>query len=180
MAHTVFIGIGSNLGDPYRNCTSSIRHIVKDNRAQCVALSSFYLTSPVSPVPQGDFLNCVLRIGWLVSPYDLHALLMDIEARMGRVREVPLGPRVIDLDILLFDDIVLDDPYLSIPHPRLHERKFVLVPLLEIAPSIVHPRFQRPLSEFLSSLGEEQKIELYEPEETLEIPNPSRIAPCGR
>ena len=174
MAHNAFIGIGSNLGNPYNNCNSSVDHIRKDNRVEFVALSSFYVTSPVSPVAQADFLNGVLRIGCNGSPYDLHALLKDIETRMGRVRDIPLGPRIIDLDLLLFDDMVLDDPHLTIPHPRLHERKFTLVPILEIAPLILHPRLKRPLRELLDGLGEEQEIRLFEPEASHEIPDSSR------
>jgi len=180
VAHTAFIGIGSNLGDPYRNCTSSVDHIVKDSRAEFVALSSIYVTSPVSPVAQGDLKNCVLRVGWHGSPYELLALLVEVETRMGRVRDVPLGPRIIDLDILLFDDLVLDDPHLTIPHPRLHERKFTLVPILEIDPAILHPRLKRLLSEFLDGLEEEQKVRLYEPEASHEIPDPSRTVPPHR
>lgn len=176
MAHTAFIGIGSNLGDPYSNCKSSVDHLIKDSRVESFSLSSFYVTSPVSPVAQGDFLNCVLQIGWRGSPYELQALLVDVEALMGRVRDVPLGPRIIDLDILLFDDMVLDDPQLTIPHPRLHERKFTLVPLLEINPTIVHPRLKRPLSELLNGLGEEQKIGLFDPEASHEIPDSDRTA----
>jgi 2-amino-4-hydroxy-6-hydroxymethyldihydropteridine diphosphokinase len=180
VAHTAFIGIGSNLGDPYRNCTSSIDHIVKDGRTEFVSLSSFYVTSPVSPVAQSDFLNCVLRIGWSGSPHELLVLLKDVETRMGRVRDIPLGPRVIDLDILLFDDMVLDEPHLTIPHPRLHERKFTLVPILELGPAIIHPRLKRPLAQFLDGLGEEQKIRLYEPEASHEIPDSDRTAPPRR
>ena len=160
MAHNVFIGIGSNIGDRHSNCKSSIDQIVRDHRAEFSALSSFYITSPVSPVPQEEFLNCVLRIRWHGSPLELLALLNHVEAAMGRVRAVPQGPRLIDLDILLIDDLILETTELTVPHPRLHERKFTLVPVLEIEPSAVHPRLGRPLKEFLDEIGQEQTIEI--------------------
>ena len=83
---------------------------------------------------------------------------------MGRVRDVPQGPRTIDLDILLIDDLVLESAELTVPHPRLHERKFTLVPILEIEPSVVHPRLGRPLKDFLDDIGPEQVIERYREE----------------
>ena len=161
MAYNVFIGIGSNIGDKYSNCKSSIDRIISDHRAEFSALSSFYLTSPVSPVPQEEFLNSVLNIRWGGSPLDLLALLNNIEAVMHRVRDVPQGPRIIDLDILLIDDLVLDSTELTVPHPRLHERKFVLVPLLELDPCAVHPRLRRPLRDFLDEIGPEQAIRMF-------------------
>ena len=159
MAYNVFIGIGSNIGDRYSNCKSSIDRIMSDHRAEFSALSSFYRTSPVSPVPQEEFLNCVLKIRWHDSPLELLALLNRIEAVMGRAREVAQGPRIIDLDILLIDDLILETSELTVPHPRLHERKFTLVPMLEIEPSAVHPRLGRPLKDFLDDIGPEQAIE---------------------
>jgi len=160
VAHNVFIGIGSNIGERYSNCRSSINQILSDCRADFSALSSFYTTSPVSPVQQEEFLNCVLRIRWHGSPLELLAMLNQIEAAMGRVRDVPQGPRVIDLDLLLIDDLIIETSELTVPHPRLHERKFTLVPILEIEPAAVHPRLRRPLKEFLDEIGKEQKIEI--------------------
>ena len=159
---SAFIGIGSNIGDRHGNCKSSIDHILSDDRAEFSALSSFYLTSPVSPVPQGDFLNCVLQIRWGGSALELLELLRRVEEALGRVRDVPQGPRVIDLDILLMDDLVVESPELTVPHPRLHQRKFTLVPILEIDSSVVHPRLRRPLKELLDEIGGEQKIEIYD------------------
>jgi dihydroneopterin aldolase/2-amino-4-hydroxy-6-hydroxymethyldihydropteridine diphosphokinase len=160
VAHNVFIGIGSNIGDRFSNCKSGIDQIVSDHRTEFSAVSSFYSTSPVSPVPQEDFLNCALRIRWHGSPQELLALLNHIETAMGRIRDVPQGPRVIDLDILLIDDLMIETAELTVPHPRLHERKFTLVPILEIEPFAVHPRLGRPLKEFLDKIGEEQMIQL--------------------
>jgi dihydroneopterin aldolase / 2-amino-4-hydroxy-6-hydroxymethyldihydropteridine diphosphokinase len=161
VAHNVFIGIGSNIGDTHRNCKSSVDQIMSDHRAEFSALSSFYRTSPVSPVPQEEFLNCVLKIRWHSSPPELLALLNSIEAEMGRVRDVAQGPRSIDLDILLIDDLIVETKELTVPHPRMHERKFTLVPILEIEPSAIHPRLGRPLKDFLDDIGPEQVIERY-------------------
>lgn len=155
-----FVGIGSNIGDVFGNCLKGIEDVISEERALFVALSSFYKTSPVSPVPQDDFLNCVLKLSWDASPPELLAFLLSVERRRGRTRGVQLGPRTLDLDILLFDAVVLDTPDLTIPHPRLHERKFALIPCLEIDPGLVHPRLKQPLAEFVEQIGDEQAIEL--------------------
>jgi len=162
VAHGVYIGIGSNIGDRRSNCKLSIDRILSDSRAEFSALSSFYITSPVSSVPQEDFLNCVLQIRWGGSPFELLELLCHIEETMGRVRSIPEGPRVIDLDILLMDDLVMESPELTVPHPRMHQRKFTLVPILEIDSSVVHPRLRRLLKELLDEIGDDQKIEIYD------------------
>jgi len=162
VAYSAYIGIASNIGDRQSNCKSSIDRILSDSRAEFSALSSFYMTSPVSPVPQEDFLNCVLQIRWGGLPFELLELLRTTERMMGRVRDIPQGPRLIDLDILLMADLVLESPELTVPHPRLHQRKFTLVPILEIDSSVVHPRLQRPLKEFLDEIGGDQKIEIYD------------------
>jgi 2-amino-4-hydroxy-6-hydroxymethyldihydropteridine diphosphokinase len=155
-----YVGIGSNIGDVFGNCLKGIEEVLSDERAHFAALSSFYRTSPVSPVPQDDFLNCVLKLAWDASPPELLALLLSVERRQGRTREVALGPRTLDLDVLLFDALILDTPDLTIPHPRLHERKFALIPCLEIDPGLVHPRLKHPLAEFVRQIGDEQRVEL--------------------
>jgi 2-amino-4-hydroxy-6-hydroxymethyldihydropteridine diphosphokinase len=156
---TAFIGVGSNI-DAYRNCTEVLRRLASDNRLKILAVSSLYRTSPVSPISQDDFLNYIIKIHWIGTAYELLAHMNLIEQAMGRSRDIPLGPRTIDLDILLFGDIVQDTPDLVIPHPRLHERKFTLMPCCEIDPYLVHPVMNKPLYQFLDNLGEEQKIEV--------------------
>jgi 2-amino-4-hydroxy-6-hydroxymethyldihydropteridine diphosphokinase len=159
MSGVAYIGVGSNI-DAYENCLRGVRNIVEDERVEFMALSSFYRTSPVSPIAQDDFINCAVKIGWSAWPFDLLSFLGAVELKMARVRHIPSGPRSLDLDILLFDDLLLETPELSIPHPRMHERKFTLVPCLEIDPDLVHPRLARPLAQFLDSIGDEQRIEL--------------------
>jgi 2-amino-4-hydroxy-6-hydroxymethyldihydropteridine diphosphokinase len=154
VAERVFIGLGSNVGDHYGNCTRSIRAVVSDKRTRLSALSSLYYTSPLSSVPQPDILNGAFCIAWEDSATRLLALLQGIEERMGRVRTLRNGPRVIDLDILLFDQEVIRLPGLKIPHPRLHERRFALVPCMEIDPYLVHPVLFKGFDELLGSTEE--------------------------
>jgi len=156
----VFVGIGSNLGDPRKNCSAGVDAILGDTRVGLSARSSLYITSPVSPIDQPDFVNCAVRFSWEGDPLSLLALLRGIEEQMGRTREVHWGPRTLDLDVLLMDDLVLDGEALTVPHPGLHVRRFALVPCLEIDPDLVHPRFKQPLRAFLDSIGDEQKISL--------------------
>ncbi len=158
MNERVFIGIGSNIGNLLLNCRTSIIKILQDKRVNFKAVSSLYLTSPVSDVAQDDFMNCVLSISWDESPEELLALLKSIEDSMGRKRSIIKGPRIIDLDILLFEDIILKTEALTIPHPELHKRKFAIIPCLDIDNSIVHPFYKIPLKEFLLRIGDRQKI----------------------
>jgi 2-amino-4-hydroxy-6-hydroxymethyldihydropteridine diphosphokinase len=157
MNRVAFIGVGSNI-DAYRNCLEGITRVTEDERVELLGLSSLYRTSPVSPILQDDFLNSVFKIGWKGEPVELLSLLETVEQRMGRKRDVLLGPRTLDLDILLFGDLVLETSRLTIPHPRLHERKFVLIPCLEIDSDLVHPEMKLPLARLLGLLGDEQKI----------------------
>jgi 2-amino-4-hydroxy-6-hydroxymethyldihydropteridine diphosphokinase len=158
MTHAVYIGVGSNMGDARMNCLRGMGKVIRHPDAAFVAVSSLYRTSPVSPVVQDDFLNCVLGIAWRSGPSELLSFLQDVEEDLGRTREVRFGPRTLDLDILLFDDLVLDGPALTIPPPRLHERRFALVPCLEIDPGLVHPRLGKPLSQCLGEIGPGQEI----------------------
>jgi 2-amino-4-hydroxy-6-hydroxymethyldihydropteridine diphosphokinase len=161
VAGITYISLGSNIGDAYKNCVESIRRVAGDERVEVLAVSSLFRTSPVSPVPQPDFLNGAVKIKWNSSPHELLGFLQGIEQTMGRQRTVPLGPRTIDLDILLFDALLLDTPDLTLPHPRLHERRFMLLPCIEMSPDLVHPRLAIPLVELLKETDTGQKIELF-------------------
>jgi 2-amino-4-hydroxy-6-hydroxymethyldihydropteridine diphosphokinase len=159
-AGIAYIGVGSNI-DAYENCARGIRRVLEHPDISLLGLSSLYRTSPVSPVPQDDFLNCALKVRWAGQPRGLLALLFSVEQERARKRDVPLGPRTLDLDILLFDDLVIETPELVIPHPRLHERRFALVPCLEIDPDLVHPLFSLPLSRFLGEINDDQRLEVF-------------------
>jgi 2-amino-4-hydroxy-6-hydroxymethyldihydropteridine diphosphokinase len=155
-----FIGIGSNLGNSKENCITGIMKLTENNRIRLIAKSSMYATSPVSTIKQNDFINCAVCVMWDGSPFDLLRLLNDIEEMMGRKRSDKNGPRTIDLDILLFKDMVLDTPLLKIPHPELHNRKFAIIPCIEIEPALIHPIYGKKLEEFLADIGDEQKIKM--------------------
>jgi len=137
----VYLGLGSNMGDREKTLIDAIGMLGDMNNTEVAAVSPFYATSPWGYAEQPDFLNCAVLIHTSLSPHAVLEACMDIERRLGRVRAVRWGPRVIDLDILFYDNLVLKDEKLEIPHPLLHEREFVLLPLKDIAPDFVHPVF---------------------------------------
>jgi 2-amino-4-hydroxy-6-hydroxymethyldihydropteridine diphosphokinase len=138
----VAIGLGANLGDRLSTLREAARRI--DAVAPILARSHVWETAPVGGPPQPDYFNAALLVEWRESPGALLAALLAIEAELGRVREVVNGPRTIDLDVLWIEGIVVDEPRLVVPHPRLHERAFALAPLLEVAPSAGDPRASAP------------------------------------
>ncbi|HOT42341.1 MAG TPA: 2-amino-4-hydroxy-6-hydroxymethyldihydropteridine diphosphokinase [Syntrophorhabdaceae bacterium] len=158
MIQKALISIGSNMGDRVNNCILSIKKIKEDKRTVALKRSSLYQTSPVSEIMQDDFINCAISIYWDSTPYELLRMLNSIEEGMGRKRGIPKGPRVIDLDIILFGDMVIDTGQLKVPHPDAHRRKFVIIPCIEIEPEAFHPVFNKKLKDFLCMIGDEQRI----------------------
>lgn len=126
----VKIALGSNIGDPARNIARAVDEMAKLGTIS--ARSSLYLTKPWGYAEQPDFLNAVIELTTTLAPHELLSRLKGIEKAMGRQQTIPWGPRLIDLDILTYGNVSLDEPGLSIPHPRMNERAFVLVPLAEI------------------------------------------------
>lgn len=156
-----YVGLGSNLGNALENCEKALERISGLPRTRLVASSSFYLTSPVGYVSQSDFVNAVCEIKTELSPRELFCALKGIEQEMGRRPSFKWGPRLIDLDILLYNQAWIDEEDLQIPHPRLHERRFVLVPLCEIAPYVLHPLYGITMKGLLERLREgEEKVEI--------------------
>lgn len=137
----VYISFGSNLGDRAKNIQTAIRYLEITPAIKIEKVSSFIETEPEGGPPQSQYLNGVIKINSNLSCQQVLSVLQDIEKKMGRVRTVKDGPRVIDLDILLYGEEIIDEPNLKIPHPRMFEREFVMKPLLEISPSILftHP-----------------------------------------
>jgi 2-amino-4-hydroxy-6-hydroxymethyldihydropteridine diphosphokinase len=137
MTHTVIIALGTNLGDRPANLRAALAAFGPE--ITITAESAIYETEPWGYADQPAFLNMVVRAETDLSPPDLLTRLKGLESSLGRLPTFRNGPRQIDLDILFYDDLTLDTPPLVIPHPRLHERAFVLVPLADIAPGLVHP-----------------------------------------
>jgi 2-amino-4-hydroxy-6-hydroxymethyldihydropteridine diphosphokinase len=137
-----YVALGSNLGDRARNLFFARAHLEAEKSIEVVAASRIWETEPVGPAGQGAYLNAVVGLDVCIPPRALLERLLDIERIAGRDREreaVRWGPRIVDLDLLLYGSITLREPGLEIPHPRLHERRFVLEPLCEMASSLVHP-----------------------------------------
>lgn len=130
--NSVYLSLGSNLGNKKNNLMGAISDISKLEYTKLMKASCFYITKPVGYKNQDDFFNCCLEIKTYLSPNDLLIKIQEIENKFGRLRTVRFGPRTLDIDILLFNDINQSNKNLSIPHPRMFERAFVLVPLLEI------------------------------------------------
>lgn len=133
------IGLGANLGDPERQLRDALAELAATPGIDEVRASGFYRTPPWGPVPQPPFVNAVARVATSLDPRALLDRLLDIERGAGRVRDARWGPRRLDLDLLVYDGLAIDEPGLVVPHPRMHARAFVLVPLAEIAPDLVVP-----------------------------------------
>ena len=147
----VHIGIGSNIGNRQENCREAVRQLGLRG-VKVVKQSSMIETEPWGVADQPRFINMAVEAETDYAPETLFTALKEIEAAMGRTEAVRWGPRVIDLDILFYDDMVLDTPELKIPHPYLHERDFVLIPLAEIAPEKIHPVLQKSVRRLCSDL----------------------------
>jgi len=159
MGHIAYIGIGSNLGDKIYQCETAISDILRADQNKLLAKSALFKTKPIGYTSQDWFVNSVIKIETDLKPLDLLRLLKDIESRLGREKTFRWGPRVIDLDILLFDEEEIEMEGLQIPHPRLQERQFVLIPLAEIDRNLIHPVLKKSIGELLENLKEDQGVE---------------------
>ncbi len=161
--HTAYICVGSNIGDKLLNCQKGIAGLT--GNGQCVLEQSpFYMTEPVDYEDQDWFINAVIKIGTALDPFQLLDLLKSVEKNAGRCsrEKIRFGPRMLDLDIILYDNTVMNTDRLTIPHPRMHERRFVLQPLCDIDFSIIHPVFRREMQYLLNHLTPgEQKVVQY-------------------
>jgi len=147
---SVFLGLGSNVGDLKHNLDTALQFI--SQRMKIEQVSSLYDTSPEVNTNQPRFLNMIIRASTSIEPQPLLTMLKGIESKLGRVTTTRYSPRPIDIDILFYGNSIIDTPDLVIPHPHMHERAFVLVPLAEIAPNFIHPKNGKTISKMLSEL----------------------------
>ena len=156
MPELFYLSLGSNVGDRAASLRAAIDRLAKTGVLQ--AISSFYETEPVDMREQSWFLNCVVALEWNGSPRELLENVLAIEVTMGRRRTRAKGPRIVDIDILLAGGQVIAEPDLKIPHPAMHERRFVLEPLMEIAPLALHPVLRKTARELLAALPPGQAV----------------------
>ncbi len=158
---TAYLSLGSNLGDRLQFLEEAIKKTGGSEKVSVEKVSPIYETQPVRYEDQGWFLNLVVKIQTSLEPVPLLQFLLSIEDQMGRKREGKWGPRNIDVDILLYDNQILDTDRLTIPHPRMHERRFVLIPLAQIAPGLLHPLLKKNVEELLQSCEDKSVVRLY-------------------
>jgi 2-amino-4-hydroxy-6-hydroxymethyldihydropteridine diphosphokinase len=156
-SHTAYLSLGSNIGDRSANLERAVELLVSCG-LRIVKRSSLYVTEPLDFGPQREFLNCVIEVETSLMPRQLLRATQEVEREMGRRRFARRGPRVIDIDLLLFGANVMRAPELEIPHPRMAERRFVLVPLAEIAPSVRHPGLKASIQELLAACPDRAQV----------------------
>lgn len=138
--HIAYIGLGSNLAEPGQQLKSALQDLIARPEIEHLVASPLYRSDPMGPADQPDYINAVARLETTLSPDALLSLLQQIELAHGRVRDGERwGPRTLDLDLLLYDELIQNEPHLTIPHPGLHERSFVLYPLFDVAPDLILP-----------------------------------------
>lgn len=155
----VFIGLGSNLGEPRVQMREALGRLLSLDGVSLVAISSLYRSEPVGLEDQPWFLNAVAWVRTGMTPRELLNAFQGIEKQMGRVRLMPMGPRVIDLDLLLVGERAIQEEGLDVPHPRMHQRRFVLEPLVEIAPDARHPLLGKTARELLLEIRDPKGVE---------------------
>jgi 2-amino-4-hydroxy-6-hydroxymethyldihydropteridine diphosphokinase len=147
--NTVFIGIGSNIGDKYKHVSEAL-DLLKVN-CDIMDISSCYLTTPIGYKEQSNFINLVIKVETDLDPDNLMDFLLEVESSLGRTRSILNGPRKIDLDILFYNQEIINNDKLCIPHPRLQQRLFVLIPMSEIDPDFSHPVINKTIGELANS-----------------------------
>ena len=156
--HAVYIGFGSNIGDRLKHIQNAIHALSKTEGISVKKISSVYKTDPVGYETQGEFLNGVAAIQTSLSPLSLLHTLKHIETAIGRQHRIRWGPREIDLDLLIYGELRLQTEQLVVPHPEMHLRRFVLTPLAEIAPNLMHPVFQETIQTLLERLKDDKSV----------------------
>ncbi|MFO8049950.1 MAG: 2-amino-4-hydroxy-6-hydroxymethyldihydropteridine diphosphokinase [Desulfosudaceae bacterium] len=164
MPHSAYISVGSNLGRRDDNCRLGIKELAAAEGIEVLRQSKLFLTEPVDYLDQEWFVNVMVKIETTLEPLELLAVLKDIERRAGRtIQPITFGPRVLDLDILFYEDLILESETLVLPHPRMHKRHFVLQPLCDIDPDVEHPVYKKNIRELRDLLdNHNQTVRVYE------------------
>lgn len=174
----VFLGLGSNLGDRLGHLREGLENL-EDRGVRVVSVSSVYDTDPVGYREQGTFLNLVAEVGWLGGPRELLERCQAVETKRGRSRTVPNGPRTLDIDLLLFGERIQQEAGLTIPHPRMHERRFVLEPLAELVPLLRHPVLGLTVRTLLEQCADSPGVRKLSARLSLERQNPPGYNPAA-
>jgi 2-amino-4-hydroxy-6-hydroxymethyldihydropteridine diphosphokinase len=152
-SHSAFVGVGSNLGQKLDNCLRGIAALTSCEHSLLLNQSRQYRTEPVDYLDQDWFVNCAVQIETRLDPFELLSILQDIQKKAGRVQDaIRFGPRVLDMDVIFFDQTVIDHPELTLPHPRMHLRRFVLKPLCDMDPTLRHPILDQTIQQLLDRL----------------------------
>ena len=155
----IYIALGSNLDQPSEQIYNAINSIDAVDDLSVTHISSLYKTKPIGKIDQPDFINAAIKVEGDISPENLHAALQDIETQAGRIRKELNEPRTLDLDILLIDDLIMKTKKLTVPHPRMHQRQFVIVPLFEINQKLNIPGIG-PINKILKSLSNQGVVKI--------------------
>lgn len=147
--HTVYLSIGSNMGDKEKYLDYAVNALEGNRYMKDICVSKYLVTKPYGMTEQDDFVNAAIKVKTVYSPYEMLYVINGIEREAGRKRTIHWGPRTLDIDILFYDDVVMDDEKLTIPHADLHNREFVLAPLCELSPNLVHPVNNMTVSQML-------------------------------
>ncbi len=158
--HLAYISVGSNLGDKLINCQKGIATLTSGEKVNLIEVSKFYITQPVDFKEQEWFVNAVIKVTTSFDPFKLLAEMLSIQQRAGRhYDKIRFGPRILDLDILFYDNLVIKESNLVLPHPRMHKRRFVLKPICDIDKNLKHPVLKKNMQVLLDSLQDnEQKV----------------------
>jgi 2-amino-4-hydroxy-6-hydroxymethyldihydropteridine diphosphokinase len=158
--HTALISVGSNLGHKIDNCNQGIAMLIREAHTDLQRQSCFYQTAPVDFTEQDWFVNAAIEVRTELDPYLLLNTLKSIEVRQGRLKNhIRYGPRILDMDIIFYDHLIVNTPGLTIPHPQMHKRRFVLQPVCDIDPLIVHPVLKKRMRDLLAAIHDStQKV----------------------